>query len=166
MTNFYKEYLKIKKKLIFSMYIYGFLYYLLNLITILAAFYISLLAIYFLAGANGNYLGGIENNPYHDPEFLNKSGVYVIFTTIINSIVGLISGMLSFFLVNTKFQNKKTQIKKLSFEELAFNSNLANYKLKETKEKKEFYLYKRSLIITQFDRYHTEMIKGDNFYEA
>ncbi|WP_036452754.1 DUF4231 domain-containing protein [Mycoplasma buteonis] len=163
MSKAYSEYLKVKKRLKAQVWTYGFLYYLLNFTTIFAAFYIALLAVLFLAGANTNY---IEENPYKDAQFLHSSGVYVIFTTIINSIVGLISGILSFFLINNKFQSKKVQLKKLEFEEIAFRSNLGNYSNFHSQKEKEYYLYKRTLVHIQFERYHTEIIKGDSFYDS
>ncbi|VEU70393.1 folate/biopterin family MFS transporter [Mycoplasmopsis glycophila] len=152
MSQAYATFLKIKKRLKIEIFVYGFIYYLFNLTTLFAAFYVGILSVAFLAGVNNNYPEGMVN-PYTDPEFLNKSGVYPILTTIINSITGLVTGLLSFFLINNRFRSKKIKLQKINFEELAFRSNIGNYKQAENQKAKEYMLYRRVVKILDFDRF-------------
>ncbi|RIV16318.1 DUF4231 domain-containing protein [Mycoplasmopsis gallopavonis] len=160
MSKSYASFLKIKKRLTIQIIIYGFFYYLFNLTTIFAAFYVGLLAILFLAGANKNYPENIKN-PYFDPEFLNYSGTYVIITTWINSITGLLTGLLSFFMINNRFKSRKIKLKKIQFEELVFRGNVGNYKLAASQSEREYMLYKRCVKILDFDRFTTTNLQGE-----
>ncbi|TDV24359.1 uncharacterized protein DUF4231 [Mycoplasmopsis mustelae] len=145
-------YTKILKYAQFKKYIYGVLYYILNLTSIVTAFYLSVLAIQFLAG-NNKFFGNnnsISDNPYNDPYF-NDGNNYILLTTIINSSLSLVSGILSFFVVNNKFIFYKKKVQQLKMEYSIYKSKTFIYK--EEQATNRFLLYKRALQILEVDRY-------------
>ncbi|MCU9938505.1 hypothetical protein NWQ34_02300 [Mycoplasmopsis felis] len=84
----------------------------------------------FLAGNNKNFPGGANaypgNNPYFSP-FFNDNINYILLTTIINSAVSLISGVISFFVINTRFLFYKRKYNILVFEKTIYMSKLYIY---------------------------------------
>ncbi|WP_051521855.1 DUF4231 domain-containing protein [Mycoplasma leonicaptivi] len=86
-----------KKKII-----YGIAFYFLNMLSLCAILGTAIISVYFLAGNNKHYPEGVIN-PYRT-DFWNKvPDNYILFTAIINSFVAFISGLISFFVINTKY---------------------------------------------------------------
>ncbi|SYV96776.1 Uncharacterised protein, partial [Mycoplasmopsis edwardii] len=61
-SPFVKRFLEIQRNTEIKKYIFGTLYYSLNLVTFLSALYVAIIAVYFIAGNNKNYPGDV--NPY------------------------------------------------------------------------------------------------------
>ncbi|QNM93732.1 DUF4231 domain-containing protein [Mycoplasma sp. Pen4] len=139
-------------------YLYLSLYYFLNLLTIFAAFIIGVVAVYYLAGSN-KYEVRKTNNPWFN-HVLVGVGFYPILITTINSFIGFISGVLSFFVVNKKYQAKKLAIQKIKLEIIMFESDLSIYKNINDIDKKVFALYERVLGILQYDKLNKEQLFG------
>ncbi|WP_322959882.1 DUF4231 domain-containing protein [Mycoplasmopsis felis] len=156
-------YEKIVKQTRIKKWVYGVFYYLLNSVSIFTALYISYIALQFLAGNNKNFPGGANaypgNNPYFSP-FFNDSTNYILLTTIINSAVSLISGVISFFVINTRFLFYKRKYNILVFEKTIYMSKLYIYN--GTHEQNQFMLYKRVLQILETDRYKSSVLLNVN----
>ncbi|MGZ9755968.1 DUF4231 domain-containing protein [Mycoplasma sp. 394] len=155
-----KMYGKIIKNAKIKMYVYGVFYYILNLITIITAFYISIIAILFLAGNNPHFLNNV--NPYKN-EFINNSSNYILLTTIINSVLSLISGILSLFVVNSKFIFYKKKVKQLEMEYVFYKSKL--YLYTHNNDTNKFILYKRALHILETERYKSTALLDIQDYQ-
>ncbi|APJ38377.1 DUF4231 domain-containing protein [Mycoplasmopsis pullorum] len=143
---------KRRQKAVLNKYLLGTLYYSLNLITIASSTFLGIAVVLFLAG-NNKWLG--QDNPYRT--FLNDSTLYIILTAIINAGVSFISGILSFFVVGSKFEDAKTNLKRIDLEYILFKGKELYYSPENT-TKPEYVLYKRILYIISFDRYQRESL--------
>ncbi|QDY87172.1 DUF4231 domain-containing protein [Mycoplasma anserisalpingitidis] len=141
---------KTKKQII----VYGFFYYFLNSITIITTFIVGTIAIIYLAGASKYY--GDTINPYNS--WLNQDSNYVLTTTIINAILSLFSGIISFFLVNTKFIEKKSLLNKLNMEMMIYNEKKFYYGNKKQVDR-DYILYKRIFYLSNKEKFEREEIK-------
>ncbi|QGZ97635.1 DUF4231 domain-containing protein [Mycoplasma sp. NEAQ87857] len=157
---------KIYKKIKLQYYVYATFYYILNMITIFAALVIGVLAVYYLAGSNK--LGerqNILNNPWYN-EVLVGVGFYPVLTTSINSFIGFVSGILSFFVVNKKYQDRKIQSKKIQLHILICKEQLSIYKNIDNEGERLFMLYKNILNILEIDKYSYQDLINEDFNET
>ncbi|MBW0596002.1 DUF4231 domain-containing protein [Mycoplasma anatis] len=134
-----------------QIFIYGFFYYMLNFITIITTFIVGTIAIIFLAGASKYY--GDSINPYKS--WLNLDSNYVLTTTIINAILSLFSGIISFFLVNTKFIEKKSLLNKLNMEMMIYEEKKFYYGNKKRADR-DYILYKRVFYLANKEKFDRE----------
>ncbi|WP_029512509.1 DUF4231 domain-containing protein [Mycoplasmopsis iners] len=132
------------------MWYYGIAYYTLNFLILFSALFTGIIGTLFLAG-NSNYL---NPNPYKT--WINADSNYIITLTMVNSIVTLLTGVLSFFVVNIKFQQRKEQLNKLKFEYILYKSKQAYYSVDKVEQNHMYIFYKRILAIMQFDRYRRD----------
>ncbi|WP_406614578.1 hypothetical protein ACJA23_01355 [Mycoplasma corogypsi] len=149
-----RQYIKLKRKYRKEKTIYGVLYYVLNLVILSTTFAVGILSIHFLAGINNYFPKGVVNT-YKNP-VLDTPGFYPILTTSISAGIGLISGLLSFFVVSKKYQNACRYLKHINMEEILFKNNLFVYKDAPSKVAKEFRLYRRSITIAEYDFYREQ----------
>ncbi|QZE12657.1 DUF4231 domain-containing protein [Mycoplasma sp. Ms02] len=136
--------------------VYGALYYTLNLLSIFIALFLAVIAALFLAGNNNTGYESPSLNPYRT--FLNESTNYIFIITGASCVTSFISAILAFFVVNQKFQNYKSQITKIRLEYVLFKSN-SFYYAGLSEDKKAYTLYKRTLTITNRERYLRTEIK-------
>lgn len=151
--NAFRQYKKLYLKVWNRVYIYGFFYYLLNLITIISALAIAIIATVFIAGTV-KYPNDMVN-PYRS--WFNNGTNYVISTTIINSVVALISGLLSFFLINKRFNDAKNRIQKINIEYTLYKGKEIYYSDVD-KKTRDYILYKRVTNIVSYDRFSTDYL--------
>ncbi|MFA7703060.1 DUF4231 domain-containing protein [Mycoplasmopsis synoviae] len=156
-----REYYSILIKVKFDVYFLGLLYWVLNIMSVVSVFVLSVLATIFLAGTV-KYNNG--ENPFTSYLNENRSSNYILLTAFINTIITFVSGTLSFFVINAKYVNSKDQYQKLELEKMLFDGNIDVYKNKDQKEK-EYILYKRSIQIINYNRYRKDtlisMVKVD-----
>ncbi|WLP85793.1 DUF4231 domain-containing protein [Mycoplasma seminis] len=138
--------------------IYGTVYYLLNLIIILATLFNGLIAVWYLAGASKFYPEGV-NNPFHTWLNNNSNLNYVIATTIINALITFISGILSFFVINKKYAFYLAKLNLIKFEMELYKLKIIFYENLDQKQA-EFILYKRTLAILEIDRFKSSDLSG------
>ncbi|MEE3928534.1 DUF4231 domain-containing protein [Mycoplasmopsis ciconiae] len=148
----YKFYLDTKKKVSRNVYVYGVLYYVLNFLTISAALLTGILTTWFLAGTVKGFSG---ENPYRS--FLNESNSFVIIITFISAVSSLITGLISFFVINQNFELNKNRLKKIRFEYILYQSDLFYYS-GLSKIDKDYTLFKRLEFILNIDRYQREQL--------
>lgn len=89
-----REYYSILIKVKFDVYFLGLLYWVLNIISVVSVFVLSVLATIFLAGTV-KYNNG--ENPFTSYLNENRSSNYILLTAFINTIITFVSGTLSFF---------------------------------------------------------------------
>ncbi|WP_129623226.1 hypothetical protein [Mycoplasmopsis columbinasalis] len=140
------------QKLKTSVIIYGFSYYGLNIATYALTLFTGIIGTIFLAGAS-SYL---NPNPYKS--WLNANSSYIITITIVNSLTSLCTGLLSFFVVNLKYQEKMLQLSKMKFEYI-FYLNRQGYYLNLTPAIATHLFYKRVLVILNLDRYKRDFFE-------
>ncbi|VEU76936.1 DUF4231 domain-containing protein [Mycoplasmopsis columbina] len=144
--EFYEQSVKkIKNQII----IYGILYYTFNVIILLLTLFTGVIATIFLAGNSTQ----LDPNPYKT--WLNESTNYIITITVVNSLTALITGILSFFVVNTKYQEKIAQLNKLKFEKIVFLNKQGHYKDLDKNIQLHIF-YKRILLFLNVDRFRQE----------
>ncbi|AMD81357.1 hypothetical protein MCANPG14_00783 [Mycoplasmopsis canis PG 14] len=160
-SQFVSRFGEIQKNTEIKKYIFGTLYYTLNLVTFLSALYVAIIAVYFLAGNNKNYPGDV--NPYR-LEFWKDSSNYILTTTIINSITSMISSFIAFFAINSKFEYYKKKSNLLKFEYILFINKKWIYNSNNSSDN-EFILFKRGLSILETNRYKSSAFLNYNEYK-
>ncbi|WP_025755636.1 DUF4231 domain-containing protein [Mycoplasmopsis cricetuli] len=163
MLNGIEFYKKAKRDNLIKLVLSGFSYYFLNILSIAIALFLGVIAAIFLASTNKNYPEGFDN-PYKllFPN-LTDGRTYVILTNAISAITSLISGLLSFFVVNEFYKKQKSIREKLKLEYLVYSDQVFHYK--DLSENEANYLfYKRVFFILKKEKYDREnlTLKGEN----
>ncbi|VEU76560.1 DUF4231 domain-containing protein [Mycoplasmopsis columboralis] len=155
--NVKEYYAKVKKENTIKLVISGISYYLLNILSISFALYLGVIAAIFLASINQNYPKEL-GNPYKAlfPNITTGS-TYILLTSIINASVSLISGFLSFFVVNDYFKNQKSIREKLKLENLIYSDKVFYYK-ELTQKEADYLFYKRIFFLTKKEKYDREKL--------
>ncbi|VEU74426.1 Uncharacterised protein [Mycoplasmopsis citelli] len=149
-------YQKLKKENWTKLLISGFFYYTLNIVSIGLAFYIGIIGVIFIASINSNYDNGI--NPYKQMfPFITTGANYILLTSIINAVVSLISGLLSFFVINDYFKTQKSIREKLKLEFLLFSDKVSYYQELSNKDA-EYLFYKRIFFLSKKEKYDREYL--------
>ncbi|UUM20049.1 MULTISPECIES: DUF4231 domain-containing protein [unclassified Mycoplasma] len=147
---------KIKRENYLKLLISGFFYYTLNIISIGLVFYIGIIGVIFISSVNDQYQSG--TNPYKMmfPN-LTKGANYILLTSIINAVISLISGLLSFFVINDYYKKQKSIREKLQLEYLLYLDKVSFYKELSGKER-EYLFYKRICFLAKKDKYDRESL--------
>lgn len=153
-----KLFLKFKSRTRKTLIVLRSFYYFLNLSAIFSSLFIGLATTIFIAGTSTSYPEGVIN-PYRT--YLNENSNYVVLTYIVNAVVALISGVISFFVINARYVNIKTVYQRLNLEHLLYSSGELYYS-NLTKEEKDYRLYRRAISIIGLEKYSTDDIVTDN----